>query len=131
MSGQVLSKGFQGRGISAFGEIEHLALGGISDQGQVRMSSLRRGLVNRHRSHFRQVRGVDGQVDILGENGLYPMPGFAHESGHGPPNGICRANIRINASNNKVNPYKWPAPSGSRNTTRPSGNRRHGTRTSR
>jgi hypothetical protein len=84
MSGQVLSKGFQGRGISAFGEIEHLALGGISDQGQVRMSSLRRGLVNRHRSHFRQVRGVDGQVDILGENGLYPMPGFAHESGHGP-----------------------------------------------
>ena len=79
MASQVLGKRFDGLGITSLGDEDDLARYRIGDQGQIVMTAPTGSLVNGNGANAGQISGINGQVDILGANGVYAMPGFAHD----------------------------------------------------
>ena len=80
VSGQVLSERFDGLCVLTIGDEDDLPLDRIGNQGQIVVSALARGFINGDSANIGQVRSIHGQFDILGANGIHPIPRFAHDS---------------------------------------------------
>jgi leucyl-tRNA synthetase len=76
--------------VAAFGHEQHPALGRVGHRRQVVVAAPRRGLVDGQRPDFGQVKLSDGQLDVALADGVHPVPGFAHQAGHGGKRHLAR-----------------------------------------
>src|ERR1017187_6165728 len=83
MCGQVFGKRFDSLGVFPVSDEDDLALIGIGDQSQIFLAALFGGLVDGDRVELGQVHSINGQINVLGTNGVHAMPGFARYPRYG------------------------------------------------
>ena len=82
VSGQVLSKAGDGRGVAPFGHEHHLAFVCIGGNGQIIVAAPAGGLVDCHCDHLRQVDLGHGEIDIVRADRMHAVPGFTDQLGN-------------------------------------------------
>jgi hypothetical protein len=74
VSGQVLGKAGDCRGVAPFGHEHHLAFVGIGRDGQIIVAAPAGGLVDCHCDHLREVGLGHGEIDIARADRMHAVP---------------------------------------------------------